>query len=150
MNKKPRVRVIVAPYPRAYSGQNSKLRHKFPRDSSRNENDPIFPVHVHKPPKFQNQHDRPLAHTKFYVHVICYSGSENLPPPLLNRDQYVNFRLHLAVASQSNSVLLSYHPPEFHLFLVKTYPPPPKLRKYPLQNPPDYMPEQISLVLLTF
>ena len=150
MNKKPRARATVVPYHRVYSGQNSKPRYIFRHDSSRNENDPIFPVHVHKPPKFQNQHGPPLAHTKFYVRVICCNGSENLPPPLLNRDQYVNFRLHLVVASQSNNASLSCHPSQFHLFLVKTYPPLPKLRRYPLQNPPDYMPEQISLFLLTF
>ena len=142
--------VAAVPYRRVYSVQNSRLHYKFRHDSSRNGNDPTFQAHVHKPPKFQNQHDRPLVYTKSYVHAICCNESGNLPLPLLNRDQYVNFRSHLVVASQSNSVLLSYHPPEFRLFLVKTYPPPPKLRRYPLQNPPDYMPEQISLVLLTF
>ena len=150
MNKMLQAHATAVPYHRVYSVQNSKLRYKFHHDSSKNGNDPIFPVHVRKPPKFQNQHGPLLARTKFYVRVICCNGSENLPPPLLNRDQYVNFRLHLAVASQSNSVLLSYHLLQFHPSLVKTYPPPPKLRKYPLQNPPDYMPEQISLVLLTF
>ena len=150
MNKMPRAHATVVPYHRVYSGQNSRLHYKFPRDSSKNGNDPIFQVHVHKPPKFQNQHGPLLARTKSCVRVICYSGSGNLPLPLLNRGQYANFRSHLVVASQSNNASLSCHPSQFHLFLVKTYPPLPKLRRYPLQNPPDYMPEQISLFLLTF
>ena len=150
MNKKPRAPLAAVPYRRVYSVQNSRLRYKFRHGSSKNENDPIFLTHVHKPPKFQNQHGPPLAHTKFYVRVICCNGSGNLPLPLLNRDQYANFRSHLVVASQSNSVLLSCHPSQPHLSLAKIYPPPPKLRRYPLQNPPDYMPEQISLFFLTF
>ena len=150
MSKKPRARATVVPYRRVYSVQNSRLHYKFPHDSSRNGNDPIFQVHVHKPPRFQNQHGPLLAHTKFCVRVICYSGSGNLPLPLLNRGQYANFRSHLVVALQSNSVLLSCHPLELHLSLAKIYPPPPRPRRYPLQNPPDYMPEQISLFFLTF
>ena len=150
MNKMLQAHATAVPYRRVYSVQNSRLHYKFHHDSSRNGNDPIFLTHVHKPPKSQNQHGPPLAHTKSYVRAICCSGSGNLPPPLLNHDRYVDFRSHLVVASQSNNASLSCHPPQFRLFLVKTYPPLPKLRRYPLQNPPDYMPEQISLVLLTF
>ena len=150
MSKKPRARATVVPYRRVYSVQNSRLHYKFPHDSSRNGNDPIFQAHVRKPPKFQSPHDLLLARTKFDVRAICCSGSGNLPLPLLNRGQYANFRSHLVVALQSNSVSISCHPPQFHLFLAKTYPPPPRPRRYPLQNPPDYMPEQISLFFLTF
>ena len=150
MNKKPRAPLAAVPYRRVYSVQNSRLRYKFRHGSSKNENDPISLTHVHKPPKFQNQHDLLLAHTKFDVHAICCSGSGNLPPPPSNRGQYADFRSHLVVASQSNNASLFCHPLQFHLFSVKIYPPPPRPRRYPPQNPPDCMPEQISLVFLTF